>query len=252
MLLQVAEDEIWLSIADSDIKLWAAGIAGARGMDVQVFDDVSPLAIQAKSSGCFDLCGEWIRHLRYFASLIRLTAFHWSLRVPAGRSRVMSLSSGRKPRRGIVALVAEAGAIGIGPETPNYIERVESGLISYGADNDDAATRSSLGSGGSWTSIRATLAGKTALHGIRESGDAAVHGAVDRREPFQGTNESPWQLSWDGGKFAGFATASAYWPRAKSNIAVAMVNIEPIEAGAPVLVHTGGPVLPAALSSCLL
>ena len=72
-------------------------------------------------------------------------------------------------------------------------------------------------------------------------------GLLIEGEPFQGTNESPWQLSWDGGKFAGFATASAYSPRAKSNIAVAMVNIEPIEAGAPVLVHTGGPVLPASV-----
>ena len=51
MLLQVSDDEIWLSIADSDIKLWAGGIAGARGMDVRVFEpDVSPLAIQGPKS----------------------------------------------------------------------------------------------------------------------------------------------------------------------------------------------------------
>ena len=99
VLLQVAEDEIWLSIADSDIKLWAAGIAGARGMDVQVFEpDVSPLAIQGPKAQdvVADLCGEWIRDLRYFAfRRIRLTAFQWSLRVPAGRNRVDTSSISR-------------------------------------------------------------------------------------------------------------------------------------------------------------
>ena len=69
VLLQVAEDEICLSIADSDIKLWAGAIAGARGMDVRVFEpDVSPLAIQGPKSHdvVADLCGDWIRELRYF------------------------------------------------------------------------------------------------------------------------------------------------------------------------------------------
>ena len=72
-------------------------------------------------------------------------------------------------------------------------------------------------------------------------------GLLIEGEPFKGTNESPWRLSWGDGKFAGFASASAYSPRAEANIAVAMVNIEPIDKGAPVLVHTGGPVLPASV-----
>ncbi len=47
VLLQISEDEVWLSIADSDIVLWAAAIAGAKGMNVKVYEpDVSPLAIQ--------------------------------------------------------------------------------------------------------------------------------------------------------------------------------------------------------------
>jgi glycine cleavage system aminomethyltransferase T len=58
-------------------------------------------------------------------------------------------------------------------------------------------------------------------------------------EPFTGTNEARWQLSWRDGEYAGYASASAYSPRAKSNIAVAMVNAEVVDEAAPVIVHTG-------------
>ena len=55
--MPIREDLWWLSIADSDIKLWAGGIAGARGMDVRVFEpDVSPLAIQGPKS--FDVVAD--------------------------------------------------------------------------------------------------------------------------------------------------------------------------------------------------
>jgi Glycine cleavage system T protein (aminomethyltransferase) len=63
VLLQVAEDEIWLSIADSDISLWATAFAGACAMDVQVTElDVSPLAVQGPKAQLVlaDLFGEWI------------------------------------------------------------------------------------------------------------------------------------------------------------------------------------------------
>ena len=47
VLLQIEKEEIWLSIADSDILLWASAIAGMSQFDVKVFEpDVSPLAVQ--------------------------------------------------------------------------------------------------------------------------------------------------------------------------------------------------------------
>ena len=38
VLLQIADNEIWLSIADSDLYLWVSAIAGSLGMDVEVFE----------------------------------------------------------------------------------------------------------------------------------------------------------------------------------------------------------------------
>ena len=145
-------------------------------------------------------------------------------------------------------IVAEAGApYGIGPGTPNYIERVESGLVSYGADTDDAANPFEMGLGRFMDVDQdRDFVGKSALLAIRDAGvKRRFMGLLIEGEPFKGTNEAPWELTWDGGRAAGFATASAYSPRAQSNIAVAMVNMEAIEAVAPVSVHTGEGVLTA-------
>ena len=139
-------------------------------------------------------------------------------------------------------MVAEAGRpYGIGPGSPNYIERIESGLVSYGADTDDASNPFELGLG-RFIDIDQPhdFVGKQALQALREAGlKRRFMGLLIGGEPFAGTNESRWRLSWDDGRYAGYASATAYSPRAGSNIAVAMVSSEVIDAGAPVTVHTG-------------
>ena len=45
VLVQLAEDHYWISVADSDYIQYVLGVADARGLDVQVWEpDVSPLA----------------------------------------------------------------------------------------------------------------------------------------------------------------------------------------------------------------
>ncbi len=47
ILLKMADDKYWLSIADSNIWFWARAIAAERRLDVRVNEpDVSPLAVQ--------------------------------------------------------------------------------------------------------------------------------------------------------------------------------------------------------------
>ena len=47
VLLKLAEDHFWLSIADSDVLLYAKGLSIGMGLDVSVEEpDVSPLAVQ--------------------------------------------------------------------------------------------------------------------------------------------------------------------------------------------------------------
>jgi aminomethyltransferase len=80
--------------------------------------------------------------------------------------------------------------------------------------------------------------GKSALKDIRDRGvTRRFMGLMIDGAPFQGTNEHWWDLTSDGA-YAGYACASAYSPRAQSNIAVAMVKTDVIDRGAQVNVHT--------------
>ena len=141
VMLKLSDEQYWLSIADSDIELWAGAIAAERGLDVKVFEpDVSPLAVQGPKSAevIAKLFGDWIHDLKYF--WFRET----SLRdIPLVLARSGWSKQGgfelylRDSHHGeaLWDIVRDAGApFGIGPGAPNDVERLESGLLSYGAD----------------------------------------------------------------------------------------------------------------------
>jgi glycine cleavage system aminomethyltransferase T len=141
VLLKLAGDRYWLSIADSDLRLWVEAVARERGLDVAVTEpDVAPLAIQGpKAMDVAEaLFGGWVRDLKRFT--FRETALDG---IP------LLVSRSGWSRQGGVELylrdgsfgtdlwnrVKEAGRpFGIGPGAPNDTERLESGLISYGSD----------------------------------------------------------------------------------------------------------------------
>ena len=77
VLLKLAEDHYWLSIADSDVLLWAKGLAANAGMDVRIDEpDVSPLQLQGPKSreilrAAF---GDGPTELKYY----RFTEYDWN------------------------------------------------------------------------------------------------------------------------------------------------------------------------------
>lgn len=141
VLLKLSDDRFWLSVADSDIHLWAAAIGRERGWDARVFEpDVSPLAVQGPKAVdvITSLFGDWVRDLRYFGFReteldgipLVLARSGWSKQ---GGYELYLMDS----RHGTALWdrVEKAGApFGIIPGAPNDIERVESGLVSYGSD----------------------------------------------------------------------------------------------------------------------
>ncbi len=145
ILLKLDEDRYWLSIADSNILFWARAIAAERGLEVEVSEpDVSPLAVQGPKAEdvVASLCGEWVRELRYFwfreteveGIPLAVARSGWS-KQGGFELYLMDGSKGTK----LWNLVREAGRPwGIGPGNPNHCERIESGLLSWGGDTDDA------------------------------------------------------------------------------------------------------------------
>jgi aminomethyltransferase len=143
ILLKLAEDRYWLSIADGDLLLWAKAVAAERSLAVTVTEpDVSPLAVQGPKAieVMVDLFGDQVRSLGYFrfreAELdgipLVLQRSGWSKQ----GGFELYLRDGSRGTE-LWNKVKEAGApYDIGPGCPNGIERVESGLLSFGGDTD--------------------------------------------------------------------------------------------------------------------
>lgn len=141
VLLKLAEDRFWLSVADSDLHLWCQAIAREKGWTLRVSEpDVAPLAIQGPLAEqvAVALFGEWVLELQYFG--FRATQLDG---IPLVLARSGCSKQGgfelylTDSTRGdeLWDKVAAIGApFGIGPGAPNDVERVESGLISYGSD----------------------------------------------------------------------------------------------------------------------
>lgn len=69
VLLKLADDRYWLSIADSDLLLYVKGLIIGGGFDARTFEpDVNPLAIQGPKAEDLmaDLFGAHIRELKFY------------------------------------------------------------------------------------------------------------------------------------------------------------------------------------------
>ena len=145
ILLKLADDLYWLSIADSDIWFWASAIAAERGMTVEVSEpDVSPMALQGPKAEdvVAHVLGDWVRQLKYFwfketeieGIPVAVQRSGWSKQ---GGFEIY-LKDGTRGTQ-LWNIFKEAGQPwGIGPGAPATAERTESGLVSVGGDTDEA------------------------------------------------------------------------------------------------------------------
>lgn len=231
VLLKLAQDRYWLSLADSDILLWARAVAAERGLDVRVVEpDVSPLAIQGPRAEAVarDLFGDWVSALKYF--WFRETALD-------GIPLVVARSGWSKQGGYELYLMdgAQGGALwdrvweagrpyDIGPGAPNPIERIESGLLSYGSDTDAETNPYEVRLGDYVDlSIAADFIGKAALQRIARDGPRRLQaGLFLDGAPIQG-NQDRWPVRRDG-RAVGVVTAANYSPRLQRNIALASIE----------------------------
>lgn len=241
VLLRLEENKFWLSIADSDVLLWVRAIAREGGYDVNVREpDVSPLAIQGPKAVdvVADMFGDWIRDLKYF----------WFKETELDGIPVVVARSGWSKQGGYELYlcdgtrgkalwdkVKQAGApYDIGPGAPNYIERVESGLLSYGADTHPDSSPFEVGLDKMIDLDREDdFIGKQALRRIAEDGPARkLVGIVFDGDPVT-FNEHPWTARVDG-NIAGTIRAVCHSPRIQSNIGLALLETRFSELGTKV------------------
>lgn len=232
--LRLREDHFWLSLADSDILLWAQGVALHAGLDVQIREpDVSPLQLQGPQSRniMHALFGDQILDLRYF--------WHRELEldgIPLVVSRTgWSSELGyelylRDGSRGdeLWERIMQAGMpYGLRPGHTSTIRRIEAGMLSYHADMDAETNPFELGLGRLVNlDIDAEFIGKVALSRIRDEGISRKQvGLVIAGEPLSGPNTVFWDVTKDGERI-GKVTSAVYSPRLEQNIALALIAAE--------------------------
>lgn len=239
ILLKLAEDHFWLSIADSDVLLWARGVAVNSGMDVDISEpDVSPLQLQGPKSrdvlrAAF---GDAPTELKYY----RFMEFDWD-DVPLIISRTgwsselgyeIFLRDGTQGEKLWEHLMAVGGPLGLKPGHTSSIRRIEAGMLSYHADMTLANNPYEMGMGRLVDlDMEADFISKAALTLIKERGvSQQLVGLEIDGAPFVGSNDFFWPVLKEGVK-VGTVTSAIYSPRLQKNIALAMISIDHTASG---------------------
>ena len=232
VLLRLADDHFWLSLADSDVLLWLKGLTAGNDWEVSIAEpDVSPLAVQGPNSDDLlsKLFGDWVRNLRFF----HFREYDWQ-----GIPLVVARSGWSKQGGFELYLrdsqwgetlwnrIMEAGQeFDIAPAAPSAIERVESSLLSYGSDMTlknnplelPVAQFCQLDKPAEYMS-------RAALHRIRQEG---VHQKL-KGLILQGgqlpSNDEYWTVM-KGSEKIGDVSSAAYSPRSRRNLAFAMLSM---------------------------
>ena len=239
VLLRLGENHFWLSLSDSDILLWAQGVAVNAGFNVSIQEpDVSPLQLQGPKSGMImeklfgesikDLKYYWLRELELEGIPLVVSRTGWSSELGYELYLRDSLKGDQ-----LWELIMEAGKeFGLQPGHTSSIRRIEGGMLSYHADADIHTNPFEIGLD-RLVALDSDInfIGKKALQKIHEEGVKRIQVGLEiSGEAFQGPNTIFWPLQKDG-KTVGKVTSAVYSPRLKKNIALAMVDVEVSELG---------------------
>ena len=234
VLLRLGEDHYWISLADSDVMLWAQGVAVNSGLDVHICEpDASPLQLQGPQSGNImeKIFGESISDLRYYwhreLSLdgipLIVSRTGWSSEL--GYEIFLRDSS---QGDALWEKIMEAGkAYGLKPGHTSSIRRIEGGMLSYHADMDIETNPFELGLD-RLIHLEGELdfIGKKALLKIKNNKLTRKQvGLQIYGEPLLGPNTRFWPIECEGTSI-GKVTSAVYSPRLRKNIALAMVLID--------------------------
>ena len=234
VLLRIAENHFWLSLGDSDILLWAQGVAINSELNVTIREpDVSPLQLQGPKS--IDimkvLFGNQIINMKYYWLIetelngipLVISRTGWSSEL----GYEIYLRDGSRGNE-LWELIMEAGKqFNLQPGHTSSIRRIEGGMLSYHADADINTNPFELGLDRLVNLDNDNkFIGKEALIKIKEKGIKRKQvGMIIDSDPLKGPNTTFWPILKNNSNI-GKVTSAVYSPRLKENIALGMVSIE--------------------------
>ena len=232
VLLKLAENHFWLSIADSDVLLWCLGITSSNKFDVQLFEpDVSPLSLQGPKAPdvMAKVLGDWIKDLNIFYFKedtiqnipVVIARSGWSGEV----GYEIYLRDGAKGNE-LWEIFMEAGKnYKIAPAAPSQINRIEYGMLSYGSDMTIYENPYDI-SLGKFVNLdkKADFLSKDALTLIKQKGITKELVGVEIMEKTSDEFIRDHLPVYDDKKIIGKITSSVYSPRLKKNIGLAILD----------------------------
>jgi aminomethyltransferase len=246
VLLRLAKNHFWLSLADSDVLLWAQGVAVNSGLNVNITEpDVSPLQLQGPTSGkiMVKLFGEDIKDLKYYwLKEYNLDGIPLIVSRTGWSSELGYEIYLRESSRGndLYEKIMKAGKEhGLQPGHTSSIRRIEGGMLSYHADADINTNPFELGLDRLISlDIETNFIGKEALNKIKQEGIKRKQVGLELDcKPLQGPNTTFWSIH-NNNEVIGKVTSAVYSPRLKKNIALAMIAIKYSDIGGEFKVKT--------------
>ena len=245
VLLRLEENRFWLAAADSDILLWAKGLAVGNGMDVQIRElDVAPMQVQGPKSRNLmqDLFGERVLSLsdyQFFDALlgsvpVLVTRTGWT-----GELGFEIYLLDRARGSELWDRVMDAGKrYGIAPTGPSDIRRIEAGILNYGIDMTLDTNPYEVGLERLVSLNKPEpFIGKAALERISAAGVQRRLVGVEINGARLDLNMTRWPVR-SGKEAVGHITSAVYSPRLAKNIGYAMVPIAHAALGTKLLVDT--------------
>ena len=233
VLLRLAENHFWLSLADSDILMWAKGVAVNSGLDVNLGEpDVSPLQLQGPKSGDIAkaIFGERIDGLKYYwleefelnGIPLIISRTGWSSEL----GYEIYLRDGSRGNELWDHIMEVGKPMGLVPGHTSTIRRIEGGMLSYQADMDYTVNPFELGLGRLVDlEMDADFIGKEALKKIKSDGIKRSQVGIEIScTPLKHPNTSYWPIMVESEE-VGYITSAVYSPRLDKNIALAMMDV---------------------------
>lgn len=247
VLMRLGENHFWLALADSDVLLWAKGIAVHADVDVNIREpDVSPLQVQGPKSKHVvkALFGERITELPYYhfleASLdgipLIITRTGWTGEV----GYELYLRDGSRGDELWEKVMKAGKPYEIRPTGPSDIRRIEAGILNYGADMTIADNPFEVGLDRLVDLDKSSdFIGKQALKRVATEGVKRKLVGIEIQGPPIEFNMKKWAVARDHTRI-GSVTSAIHSPRLKTNIGYAMVQMEYAAVGSELTVQTPG------------
>ena len=230
IILKLNENKWWISLADSDVGLYAKGLASGLKLQAEVSEpDVNILAVQGPKSFKLmeKILGKKITDLKFFGFDYFNFKGNKFFIARSGWSKQGGYEIYVENREAGLDLYDELFSAGkefnVRPGCPNLIERIESGLLSCGNDFDNNDNPYECGFE-KYIDIKSDIdyLGKNALTQIFKKGiERKLMGVKIDLDKIEMTEEKPL---FNGKNLIGHLRSAVYSPHFKKVVGIAMIK----------------------------